>query len=196
MQQPIPTNWSSIDLLYLPKLITYVRHGRWWEISSLHRKWQSGPRLNHCWITQARKRLLHSSMGWNLQACCTFDHTGKSPNFVFLKVFQTQNHMHVEVTSPWCSRDGRENMAQSVLKDLGQLSLAQIKTERVGYRGDGCGIWPKEMHKRIWWIASDLEWDGEKQEDFWHRLWSSRVTDGEGKKYQMWKGKTEALFAP
>lgn len=84
----------------------------------------------------------------------------KSPNFVFLKAVQTENHMRVEVTSPRCNRDGRENMAQSVLKDLGQLSLAQIKIESVGYRGDGCGIWPKKMHKRIWWIASDLEWDG------------------------------------
>ena len=46
----ILANWGPVDLLYLPKLITDVRHGQWWEDSSLHRKRQSGLKLNHRWI--------------------------------------------------------------------------------------------------------------------------------------------------
>lgn len=118
-------NRSPADLLHLPKLITDVRHGQWWEIYSLHRKWQSGLGVNHCWTTRARKGLLELSLQTD-----NFKHAA---HLAALLTDWTQRFESDPDTKPHqCSgvnRTGggggeRECVTQSVLKDLGELCLA------------------------------------------------------------------------
>lgn len=172
------TEWSVTSSLakapQIYKLITDVRHGRWWENSSLQMKWLSGIRSDHHWITQAWKDF-----------CSTLCVRTSSSMFHFWPDFEVpkpeSRHFSTSIFR-WCAAGtvwvARRIWIKAFIGSRDSEVCLTIKMEGKELGGDGCVVWPKRMHKRIWWIACDLEWDEEKQEDSWHRLWSSRVTDG------------------